>query len=427
MHRLTQSIALLLLISLQSFCCFAREIAHYSVGVNSRLCGSTGYSYGDKPSNFSSVAPTNTPSTIENMTLTPTLSTWSPSYSTNSVDFLVAAFFLIAAAWLTLAFVYSVLVLIILRLRARGELDIYDEDFGRIYLIGRRCFIPLACILRRYVVTLNQNFDAEQVRHMTREERRSAIEIIFSAGGQTALRNETLSRDTNATQISEVGDSENMVMGGPQQENDTFGPVSATPTTHMNVYNDSRDEPLCSICLMEYEFDSVIFTSITCSHQYHQGCICDWLERQANTDCPCCRNPLVTDDEVWEMVQRVRRERRKQRRHHQGRNSIVDLLCFWSRKSRESERESQEDRTGIASIEAISVHSTEERDDTQTRQQNSDIQIDDIETGHSIISVPAEQIDTATIGSEISSSHRPLELICVTKDESELPLELTPT
>lgn len=73
-----------------------------------------------------------------------------------TMDILAAAFFVVAGAWLLVALVYSSLVLIFLRLRARGELgNIYEEDFGRLYLCGRRgqeggCYLPLGRIFRRY-------------------------------------------------------------------------------------------------------------------------------------------------------------------------------------------------------------------------------------------------------------------------------------
>jgi hypothetical protein len=38
----------------------------------------------------------------------------------------------------------------------------------------------------------------------------------------------------------------------------------------------------------------------------------EWLERRANTECPCCRTPLISDEEVWETVQKQRREYRRQ-------------------------------------------------------------------------------------------------------------------
>lgn len=45
----------------------------------------------------------------------------------------------------------------------------------------------------------------------------------------------------------------------------------------------------------------------------------DWLERRANTECPCCRTRLISDEDVWKTVQKMRRERRRQiRKENRG-------------------------------------------------------------------------------------------------------------
>jgi hypothetical protein len=41
--------------------------------------------------------------------------------------------------------------------------------------------------------------------------------------------------------------------------------------------------------------------------------------------------------------------------------------------------------------------------------------------------ISSDDIDTTSIGSEILLSHMPLELICVTKNEWEIPVELIQT
>ena len=71
-------------------------------------------------------------------------------------DILVACFFFIAAIWLILATVYSVILLVLLRLQARGELDIYDEDLGRVTLCNGRLMLNFGCILRRYAIQLEE-------------------------------------------------------------------------------------------------------------------------------------------------------------------------------------------------------------------------------------------------------------------------------
>jgi hypothetical protein len=52
----------------------------------------------------------------------------------------------------------------------------------------------------------------------------------------------------------------------------------------------------------------------------------DWLERRANTECPCCRTPLISDEQVWETVIKQRQERRRQiRKASRGRGLFS---CF---------------------------------------------------------------------------------------------------
>ena len=69
--------------------------------------------------------------------------------------------------------------------------------------------------------------------------------------------------------------------------------------------------PTCSICLGDYASPDAVFCPKTCSHQFHEGCILDWLQRQAITECPCCRVAMVTEDEVWNTVKRLRKEKRR--------------------------------------------------------------------------------------------------------------------
>lgn len=71
-------------------------------------------------------------------------------------DILVACFFFIAAFWLILACMYSVILLVLLRLQARGELDIYDENLGRVVLYNGRVTLHFGCILRRYAIQLEE-------------------------------------------------------------------------------------------------------------------------------------------------------------------------------------------------------------------------------------------------------------------------------
>lgn len=71
-------------------------------------------------------------------------------------DILVGCFFFVAAVWLLLATCYSIILLMLLRLQARGELDIYDENLGRVELFNGKFTLHFGCILRRYAVQLEE-------------------------------------------------------------------------------------------------------------------------------------------------------------------------------------------------------------------------------------------------------------------------------
>jgi hypothetical protein len=75
-------------------------------------------------------------------------------YQWGGLDILVTSFFLIAACWLLMAIVYSILILILLRMQARGDLDFYDEDFGLWVCCNGRFRLHFGCILRRYAIQL---------------------------------------------------------------------------------------------------------------------------------------------------------------------------------------------------------------------------------------------------------------------------------
>ena len=71
-------------------------------------------------------------------------------------DILVGCFFFVAAVWLLLASGYSIILLILLRLQARGELDIYDENLGMLVLFDGRVNVHFGWILRRFAIQLEE-------------------------------------------------------------------------------------------------------------------------------------------------------------------------------------------------------------------------------------------------------------------------------
>jgi hypothetical protein len=222
----------------------------------------------------------------------------SGSGSTMTMDVLAAVFFVVAASWLVLATLYAALVYMYLRLRARQRLDrIYEPDFGQVTLCGRYTVtLPLACLLRRYVRHLHGRVEGAATRGplILREERRRAMEALLEKGYYS-----------NA-------------------------PATTTPDIDVDVEradNASTEEegPMCSICLGDYEEDDVVFqASTTCSHQFHKECILDWLERRENTECPCCRVPMVEEEDVWKTVELLRKQNRRKRRTKKKDKNVVE-------------------------------------------------------------------------------------------------------
>lgn len=170
----------------------------------------------------------------------------------DGLDFLVASFFFIAAGWLVLALIYSLLVVVVVRLRARGQLDVYDENFGRFYLLGSRCYIPLGCLLRRYVISLNQEEnggrDPGTVGLMTREERRMAMELLLASdeenvpvcddSASTSTNHEVEVMPSNKTRPEEIGHADQFAEAKIEEEH--------------GADDVSSEQPVCTICLAEY-------------------------------------------------------------------------------------------------------------------------------------------------------------------------------
>jgi hypothetical protein len=105
----------------------------------------------------------------------------------DEIDILFLVFFVLSAAWLIFALIWSCLILLLLRLQARGQLDIYDESFGRLICCNGYFNLNMTCWLRRIAVRLemrqqrhNGDDTQSRIHIMTREERRIALETLLS-------------------------------------------------------------------------------------------------------------------------------------------------------------------------------------------------------------------------------------------------------
>ncbi|CAJ1966189.1 unnamed protein product [Cylindrotheca closterium] len=195
----------------------------------------------------------------------------------DGIDVLVVAFFAVAAVWLFVSIIYSVILLLLLKLQAQGRLDLDDENFGQLKCCNGFFNFDLGCIARRYAVRMTRNESDSPQHTITRIERRAALEVI--------LKTSTTPKDvvTDVVECSEKSGEVHIVDG---------------------------NETLCSICLSGYENDHVVITT-KCGHQFHKACLMDWLERRNNSECPVCRETLIAEGAIWEKVQTMRKSQRK--------------------------------------------------------------------------------------------------------------------
>jgi hypothetical protein len=271
-----------------------------------------------------------------------------------AIDLLVAVFFLIAGAWLLMAISYSILILLLLRLQARGELDFYEENFGLLVCCNGRIRLNFGFILRRYAIQLereqqqhgqarqNDNGDPEplrRVRIMTRGERRCAVERLLAAPADKEIAVEpplTLSMGDGQSDSSEEGPLCMICLG-------EYGRYCSMETSALSRRGLSSSHLIFVVLLLVIKEPSdQVFTSNTCSHRFHTDCIMDWLERRNNTECPCCREDMVSDDDVWKIVKTMRKERRKQLRKENG---VVHRCILWVVGNRHSDSGSSDPTT----------------------------------------------------------------------------------
>jgi hypothetical protein len=260
------------------------------------------------------------------------------------MDIPEVAFFIFASVWLVLALKYSCVLVMFLRLRSRGQLDaIYDEDFGRIHLpwTNHRLYLPLGCFFRSCLHRLHQEHRRQPAssssgtaHYMTTEERRRAMELLLWEERQNEKT--VHCKECKVAPVAEAALA-------PESSQDS----TADTDTGTAELDSDLEGPMCGICLDEFstEPDATVLHSPTCPHDFHKDCIMDWLQRHGTRECPCCRVAMITEDEVWEAVKRLRKEPRKQSR----RETKCFLLFRRESCTEEDESESEENNSSNSS------------------------------------------------------------------------------
>ena len=169
--------------------------------------------------------------------------------------------FLASIGLVALSIVYAIVVFVSLRMRSYGYLDVYNDDFGRVYCWNRRCFIPFGWFVRRFVLTERAEPAVDGVvRFMTREERRTAVErLIRRAGGEDGGNGN--GNDEHPFRGENDGDDDKH----HEERSDRIATEGDDALIQSNDASDvgdqSNTQPVCCICLGEYgTFECLLFS-----------------------------------------------------------------------------------------------------------------------------------------------------------------------
>ncbi|CAB9517669.1 zinc ion binding [Seminavis robusta] len=146
---------------------------------------------------------------------------------------------------------------------------------------------------------------------MTRGERRRAIEKMFW-GSENLYNSTSLSQPQEQEQEQTSAGSLEEGLASKNTKHKAHPLQSAlSPQEYCGIPVGDLTNLTCSICISEYEHGERLYSSGVCDHIFHLSCILNWLERRSNTECPCCRKSLVSEDDVWETVKVSRKASKK--------------------------------------------------------------------------------------------------------------------
>lgn len=94
---------------------------------------------------------------------------------------------------------------------------------------------------------------------------------------------------------------------GPYDDDDNHDDCDDDQCSSSHIKNVNTMKP--PEATTEIASDTVVFQSSTCVHQFHMECILNWLQRKGNVECPCCRIPIIDENDVWKTIQQLRKQK----------------------------------------------------------------------------------------------------------------------
>lgn len=148
-----------------------------------------------------------------------------------------------------------------------------EEEETRLHFPIASSKLPSPTVLFEALLPRNEELQQQQLQHHQQDEGKN---------GKTIMPEDSCDMDHHSNDAASACDD---------------------VSQEMEVFDDGN---ICSICLDDYDEGDTIVKSKYCTHYFHRECITQWLEREkSDYKCPCCRNHMVTTDELREAASRI--------------------------------------------------------------------------------------------------------------------------